>query len=1727
MINLAIKATITIDLFYGSFELNNRSDIIIEGNEAIIENLIRNDENTTSNIVPFIYYCNSTYHTINQTILSYSNNDSNNIPILKINNVTFINFYSYDGSVIYIDGSINLVLTFIKFKYNRAINSGGSVYINHNLYSALILYNEFVSCNALNDGGSIYIDSFNNQMKIIGNIFIQSSAEYGGAIYIDTDNDDFMQIDENKFIDCFSNHDGGAIYIHKNNNNVLIRNNTLFNCTSVEQGGGIMLSFSNKYLTIENNTFIDCKSNDTGGAIYANFDISYIKIQKNHFISCIALHSGGGIYFNIYNHGVIINDNNFDGGIVEKAGTAIMMYSYNSNFTITGCIITNSMNNKFNTVPLLTDSGGVFYLGTYNSDITIAYCQFYNIKSNSYGAIVLYSENKDIFISSNYIENIFVTQKVVTGGGFAFVFEKNHNILFLDNIIMNGISYFAVGIHIFQSNHDVVIRKNIFINCSAISANAVLVALENYAIELKNNTFKDCYSKTTSVISIYQFNHDISITDSYMKNCNSKAYSGGLIVNNNNNNIVIDNNHFDSCSAMTDGGSLYIGLNNSNILISNTTFQNSKSENNGGGLFVGSNNVNMNITYCTFLNNKANKGGAIYFEKDNSNVIIVGTKFHNNIALSDGGGCYFQSAINNVLFIDEDSYNSMYLYSNSIPNTVGKNGQEIQVNKFHRAVSVAVLSFDSKSSENIILKIIEAGRIIKYSETMATSSNYYGISSPPLIFKVVNEKVAVNVQSSLTLTIFVKFTIFPVFMEVYGRKNIFTGNKAINGDGGAIYFNINNNFIKILNTDFLSNIANNGGAIYFGALNPGSVLVNVLFKNNNCSQKGGGINFFTYNSGIQLYNVSFISNHAIISGGALYLESKNGIQFYKTSNNEISIRFCTFVDNHANSYGGAIYSSQSNIIIISDCTIVSNYAREGGGIMMMSNSNISFMGINNLTSNTAMIGGALLFTESYLYTYCSSSTNLSIVYFTSNTAERGSAIYMDSVLLINNKDNVLCNMFFDHNNATVGGTIYWIYDNSSTREHGMKVRPMIMNTQFTNNIAYYGSEIATQAIQFIGPSSYEINVYNEALTPPLYFKMIDFYDNTVYGEININPSIKKSNDKTHCNGLNPYVSVTNQEDSVSSTGAFTFDHLEIYCYPDKMLEVTFQAKSLLSEISNDRSNVININKFTLFHFRLCRVGEIIVTGTCEVCPAGSYSLIDNVQSDTTCKDCTKVVGVRSCRSNYIEIEPKYWRRYNNSETILPCLPYFNGCNGGYEAGDKSCRHGYSGILCASCIDGYYSDGVQCIQCNNTAKHFTPIAIFYLCIGGLLLVILCIYLISKNVFEYDLLAFTRESLKRFNSKIIIQLRIIITTYQVVGSIQYALIAQFPYLFSKLTVIVTAFYFNISVLFPFGCQYSKYNFIDTMILWTTLPMIFIVLLFLVSIVEYRRKITKLKHENDTYERELIYDEVKNKYLFSFFFITYLILPSVTTVLFRMFICTNIDPNQENKDDDYDKYLVADVRIPCYTSYHYKGVIYSCLLIIIYPIGIPMMYLWLLSRCKDELKSRRQINDNNDNNDDDAIKTVNETNKTSNTANQYNRERNESINLTAEMNTNLQSTSENDYDKNLSSYAECLGILWEPYKNEYWYWEVIECYRRIILTSILSTINPGSSLQSIVAVMCSLFFIKLYSHYSPYASTNDNILAEIGQFQIFFTFSISLIIKNSLLAGNKWKFALGKIR
>jgi hypothetical protein len=103
----------------------------------------------------------------------------------------------------------------------------------------------------------------------------------------------------------------------------------------------------------------------------------------------------------------------------------------------------------------------------------------------------------------------------------------------------------------------------------------------------------------------------------------------------------------------------------------------------------------------------------------------------------------------------------------------------------------------------------------------------------------------------------------------------------------------------------------------------------------------------------------------------------------------------------------------------------------------------------------------------------------------------------------------------------------------------------------------------------------------------------------------------------------------------------------------------------------------------------------------------------------------------------------------------------------------------------------------------------------------------------------------------------------------------------------------------------------------------------------------------------------------------------------------------------------------------------------------------------------------------------------------------------------------------DKTMSDSALRIAFLWKAYEPKFWYWEVVETTRRLFLTAVLSVI-PENSSQSVIAVLLSIIYIKLYGYYAPYLERSDDILAEMGQYQIFCTFFAVLSIKYDILSG-----------
>ncbi len=89
-----------------------------------------------------------------------------------------------------------------------------------------------------------------------------------------------------------------------------------------------------------------------------------------------------------------------------------------------------------------------------------------------------------------------------------------------------------------------------------------------------------------------------------------------------------------------------------------------------------------------------------------------------------------------------------------------------------------------------------------------------------------------------------------------------------------------------------------------------------------------------------------------------------------------------------------------------------------------------------------------------------------------------------------------------------------------------------------------------------------------------------------------------------------------------------------------------------------------------------------------------------------------------------------------------------------------------------------------------------------------------------------------------------------------------------------------------------------------------------------------------------------------------------------------------------------------------------------------------------------------------------------------------------------------------------------MWRAYHPQYWYWELIETTRRILLTAVLSVIAPGSSEQNLFSILLALVFIKLYSSCQPYQQVRNDTLSEIGQVQVLMTFLCALTVNNDLL-------------
>lgn len=187
--------------------------------------------------------------------------------------------------------------------------------------------------------------------------------------------------------------------------------------------------------------------------------------------------------------------------------------------------------------------------------------------------------------------------------------------------------------------------------------------------------------------------------------------------------------------------------------------------------------------------------------------------------------------------------------------------------------------------------------------------------------------------------------------------------------------------------------------------------------------------------------------------------------------------------------------------------------------------------------------------------------------------------------------------------------------------------------------------------------------------------------------------------------------------------------------------------------------------------------------------------------------------------------------------------------------------------------------------------------------------------------------------------------------------------------------------------------------------------------------------------------------NKHVSVVLLLTFFVYASVSSVLFQAFACETLD--------DGKNYLRADYRTLCDSAEHSAFQVYAGFMVVLYAAGIPAFYGVLLFRDRDILSRDR--------------------------ANRVDSPR-------------VTSTSD----------------LWSPYRPSVYYYEVIECARRIMLAGVVVFIYPNTAAQIAITLMMAFVFAMLSEGLTPYESRWDTWINRMGHAVVFVSMYVALLLK-----------------
>jgi hypothetical protein len=1646
-----------------------------------------------------------------------------------------------------------------------ATSSGGGIYVNTANVHLTVRDADIAGCSAGDGGGGIYLYSANEHTQLTAVRIDQCSAEHVGGGLRAYQQNHYLSLAHVTITQCsVRDGGGGGIHLNRANLNVTIEVVVIQQCSAHSYGGGIFVNTANDHLTVRDADIAGCSAGYDGGGVYLDSANEHTLLTTVRIDRCSAERVGGGLSAYQQNHYLsLVNVTITRCSVRGGDGGGIDLDQANLNVVLQHVRIMDCNASNIGGGMAIGNENNFFVLG----NVTLVRC-----KAGGGGGLTIYGENSRALVDVLLVEDCSATR---SGGGMLIV-RHNHFLLLRNMRIVRCEASSGGGLALSVNNVNVTIEAVVVADCKAAEyGGGINVVSGNDYLVLRGVRVSACDATYGGGVTIDVANKHVQLVGAEIDRCSASGWSGtggGMFATSQNDHLTLSGVHITGCGSDFQGGGFY-SLRNDGLTIMDSRIEHCSADGAGGGLLLFNAHADVVIVNSTISNNTAwGAGGGVASMSATRDLVIAGCVLTYNEARGEsgqGGGIYLDSGHSGFALLSEASYRTRVVIETEHPYEYS---QQLLVN---RTVAVPgatgyYVYFDplSKLSAYDDCKLTAAGSFANFH---AESFNWPGIDGPPRHW----------LQNRLTVTCAtasyprpaalsddyygIKLYAVPVFDDVEGTT-VVVGNTA-EDKGGGLYIGSRELFPILIGAQFRNNEAgSDGGGMYLRNEVIGMVAHQLVMEGNRAQDGyGGGMCASTGCYAMQAQNCTFTNNSAGDAGGALAFVSVGGTYGDLLYGNDNTVAGSSFSHNTASVGGGAVYLGTFSALTMLNSTLTGNTAHgDGGAVLLGKRSRLTAnhltvsqnragdcgggmaledtctVAVSNssLSANVALakggafcakVGSLLDITETEVILnvasrvggalYCSGSLFpvMRQIAISENIARWGSALYLDGVKPPIN--STARGVTMTDNQAAVG-TIYWV--------NGTMLEPaeFTASLAFADNTVLFGQEVATQAVELRVPESIIVDQYRVFLNPPTELTLLDWY-----GELSpasasafVEVSIMEVS-KLHCSGRPPFLSGADVSAGgvAWQDGVAVFGLMGVTCYPGS--NVTLQFTAHLADQVDLSAEQQTVSAITNIYFRSCRVGEFINNDECAVCPSGSYSLDEVVSDATRCTECLSKDGVESCYGADIVLTQGYWRRHAYSEAVLRCLEDVDGCAGGNAAGDASCRQGYEGPLCSVCADGYYLSDARCQPCTDSDR-LAPASMLYVALAAAVLTAVLAVLFYKSsrmysgdtssVWEslYNVVSWLIDELRSLQS----QIKILITTFQICTTVHVSMKVTFPVQFMRYLNAMSVVNLNVVALVPLSClQSSRYTFIDKLVMVTLGPIALSLLIALIGAVEYQRCAYRSRGDHNVKEA---LNKVTSRYLTMFLFLTYLVLPYVATTIFQTFLCTNVDP-QNSDTDTSDLYLTADMRISCDSDYYRSGVGYAAVMAVLYVGGIPLMYALLLYRSRSEITGRFTT----------APSTEGETAPLDTIAAAKADDEHSGVGLEANDVKCKDAVTEavvNYLEKRADSAAleaRMISFLYEAYEPKFWYWEVVETTRRLVLTAVLSVCGAGTGSQAILALLLAQLYIKLYGYCRPYLENMDDMEAEVGQYQIFLTFLGALICQRHLL-GSEYDSAVSGV-